>query len=100
MNEEEKILKQWVALKEAGVERAKFASRKLFFIGILLTGIVAVLMFFKANSIFSALRGTAYLVHVLRGSLRSHFRAKRAQGKLPLPAAYVPELPPKSLQSR
>ncbi|WP_421654495.1 nucleotidyltransferase domain-containing protein [Microbulbifer harenosus] len=35
----------------------------------------------------SALRGTAYLVHVLRGSLRSHFRAKRAQGKLPLPAA-------------
>ena len=37
------------------MERAKFASRKLFFIGILLTGIVAVLMFFKANSIFIAL---------------------------------------------
>ncbi|WP_221296370.1 hypothetical protein, partial [Microbulbifer hydrolyticus] len=30
---------------------------------------------------------TAYLVHVLRGSLRSHFCAKRAQGKLPLLAA-------------
>ncbi|WP_295798903.1 hypothetical protein [uncultured Microbulbifer sp.] len=26
-------------------------------------------------------------MRVLRGSLRSHFRAKRAQGKLPLPAA-------------
>ncbi|WP_226666193.1 hypothetical protein [Microbulbifer aggregans] len=26
-------------------------------------------------------------MHILRGSLRSHFRAKRAQGKLPLPAA-------------
>ena len=34
-----------------------------------------------------ALRGTAYLVHVLRRSLCSQFRAKRAQGKLPLLAA-------------
>ena len=35
----------------------------------------------------SALRGTSYLVHVLRGSLRSYFRANRTQGKLPLLAA-------------
>ncbi|WP_256367378.1 hypothetical protein [Microbulbifer sp. SH-1] len=36
MNEEEKILEQWITLEKAGVEGAKFASRKLIFIGMLL----------------------------------------------------------------
>lgn len=59
MNEEEKILKQWITLKESGVERAKVASRKLFFISMALTGIVVALIFLKANSIFIALVSTA-----------------------------------------
>ncbi len=56
MNEEQKMLQTWVAIKEeCGLSKAKKTNKILLFLGVVLSIVVTYIFYYKINPLFSIL---------------------------------------------